>query len=516
MLNKLKKIKIESLLIVLIAVLAIIYFYYPIIEQIPVGTDAATYINEANWIVNNGDVPIPYQPTYYGFIAYVAPFTSLNIALLQEFTGLETQYPIMSIYQIFLILLLVFTSFLIGKIYSRLMSILLPIALLGSFSIIRLFMGSTVSNLLAFVFVSFIYYIIHQYVKNKNKKFIALMLLSLISLYLTHKYLTAPAFFVFIFFYAIYLFIVKHQIRTFIFSEIKKIGRYPLGIIIISAVSSIGYLIYAFYPVIVEGITAFWQTNNGDKFRGEILTSQYGGYLGPILFSFALIGIAFYVIKIRKHLLSFRVFPLFWIVILLVILQTYRLGIDFYYERIVFLAGVFIPLFAAYYIDFIVSKNSLSIKFKSLIVSFFIILITVTGVNRIVELYNNSNVVTKTHIEALQILNEVSKNDDIIYSHINGVSQTNHDTMISDRYIVKLSTDYASCPIDNFSCIAFNRPLEDESIDFFKENKIKYFLLMKPNSEGNTNIDNLVEKFSNNIYYKNLFNSNDAYLFELI
>jgi len=145
----------------------------------------------------------------------------------------------------------------------------------------------------------------------------------------------------------------------------------------------------------------------------------------------------------------------------------------------------------------------------------FVVIIIISGTSRVKNLYDNSNIVTNNQIEALNLLKTVSKNDDLIFSHVNGASQTNHDVMISERSIQHITTELKQCGENNDACLAFNQPDQESSITFFKNNNIKFFLLMKPNQEGNKNIDNLVEMFNNKILYNSLFNSDDALLFEL-
>ncbi|MFA6391489.1 MAG: hypothetical protein WCW66_01870 [Patescibacteria group bacterium] len=507
--------KLIALIVFLEVILALLVFYYPVIKPIPVGTDAITYINDAQWITSNQIVPKAYQATYNGFYAYPSPLTDINIVLINQFTGLDFTYPLFSIYQLFLIVLIVLTSYLVGKTFNSMTAVLFPIAVLGSFAIIRLFAGSTVSNLLAFTYVNIIYYLIYSYSRTKKNKLLLLIIFFIITLYFTHKYLTAPVLLITIALYIIYLFLINKQLKHILHSKLKKLGRYKGGIIILFVFSLIGYALYAYYPVIKEGIVSFWGSTNGDKFRGPILVSQYGEYLGPFLFTFGVTGIVFYIIQIRKNLLSYRIFPLFWILMLLIILQTYRLGIDFYYERIVFLAGVFIAFFAVYPLNYLLTKVRNNSKLFIFIMTMFVILI-ISSTSRVKELYDNSNIVTNNQIRALNLLKTVSKNDDLIFSHVNGVSQTNHDVMISERSIQHITTELKLCGENNDACLAFNQPDLKSSIYFFKNNNIKYFLLMKPNQEGNKNIDNLAEMFSNKIYYNSLFNSNDALLFELI
>lgn len=503
------------LVLFFIIILAIFVFYYPLQKPIPVGTDAVTYLNNAHWIVNNKVVPVAYQETYYGMHAYPSPLSSLNLALIYLFINLNLSYPIFSFYQLYILILIFLTSFLVGKIYNQRLAILFPTILIGSFGLSRLFLGSTISNLLVFSYINIVFYCIHKYLKIKNHKIWILIFIFTACIYFTHNYLTAPIFIPIFLFYIIFLLLVDKNFRFSIKVRLREVNPYLKGSIILFITGALVYLVYYYRPVIQEAINAFWRTNNVDKFRGAIAVSQYGGYLGQFVFNLAIVGIIFYLIKVRKNILSYRIFPLLWLIILLLILQTYRLGIDFYYERIVLLAGVFICLFTAYFINIIFERLLLKPISITLIIALLLIPTITNGVQRIKSLYDVSTVVSENQINVLNLLKRISQPDDIIFSHVNAVSQTNHDLMITDRNIKYNPVVLSSCQKDNESCLAFNSPDQDSSIKFLSSNNIKFFLFMKPGFEGSNEVERLISRYKTSNNYMILFDTSDAKLFKI-
>ncbi|MFA4930460.1 MAG: hypothetical protein WC570_01165 [Patescibacteria group bacterium] len=510
--NKIKYNFLLYLLLLLVVILGVLVFYYPTIKQIPIGTDATTYINDANWITNNGRVPAPYQPTYHGFLAYTAPFTSLNVALLHIFTHLNIIYPLFSAYQLVLIIFLLFSSYLVGKTYSRNMSILFPVTVICSYSIIRLFIGSTVSNLLAFCFINIIYYLVVKYFQSYRPKNLLLILLMLFAIYFTHNYLTAPIFIPSLILYFIIIFSINKKIRNVLIQKSRENKKIVIIVSLIIIVLVVNFLII-YNHIIKEAINSFWKSSIQDKFLGEIPINKYGNYLGPFLYTFAILGILMYALK-KDNILSYKVFPLFYLLILFIILQTYLIGINFYFERIVFLAGIFIPFFCAYFIDLAIGRFKYSNKILLTLLSLFIVIITISGVNKVKDLYDKSNNVTIDQVDVLKLLNTISLSTDMIVSNINAVSETNHDIMVSDRTILHVSTDTNKCLIDQ-ACISFNNPAKPESIDFFKKNNIRYVLLLYPNKDGNSELDSLSHLYAINKNFTAIFIKNDAQLFKL-
>lgn len=504
---------IVAILLFLEVVLGIFVFLYPVLKPVPPGVDAMVYINDVHWLVDNKSVPKPNQNTYHGSSAYVAPMTDLNLALMNILTGLDVVFPLFSVYQIILIVLIVLSSYLIGKIYGRFMSLLLPIAVLASFSLIRLFIGSTVSNLLAFVYMNIIYYLSYRYYLTKKFINIPLIVLVFISLFLTHNYLSAPVFTSVFILYALILLIVDKHLRSYVKSSLLSINKYlrTAGIVIIVAL--LAYLFIIYLPVFKEAKNAFWQNTVTSKFRGAVPISQYSTYLGPIVYFFATLGILFYVLHFKKNVLSYRSLPLLFTLALLILMQTSSLGINFFYERLVFLAAIVVALFSVYFITHVAIRFSNS-RYKMVVMALFVVMVIPSGVIQAKNLYNSSNKITRPQIEALNLLKSVSSFNDTIYSNISGVSETYHDQMVSDRYIAYFPTSPKNCINHEIRCLVFNSPDEQSSRQYFKENNINYFIFLKNNQEGNSLLDQLISKYQTAGYIE-LFSEKNVSLFKL-
>lgn len=493
-------------------ILSVFVFIYPVLKPVPPGVDSAVYINDVHWLVDNQTVPKPNQNTYHGSSSYLAPMTDLNISILNIITGLDVVSPLFSIYQILLIALIVLSSYLVGKIYGNLTAILLPITVMASFSLIRLFIGSTVSNLLAFVYMNVIYYLSFRYYITKKFVHILLIILLFISLFLTHNYLSAPIFVATFLLYALILIFIDNDLRYQVkkmFLSVNVSIRY-IGLFIIGGL--LFYLCMIYIPVFKVAKFAFWQNDTVDKFRGAITLSQFSTYLGPFVYTFAILGILFYFLNFKKNILSFRLLPFLYTFVLLILLQTSRLGINFFYERLVFLGAIMIALFATYFFSHIVLR--LDNTRYPIIIALFLTLVIPSGVNQAKTLYDNSNKITLPQIEALKLLKSVSTIDDVVYSNDNAVSGTYHDSIVSDRYIVYFSTTLNRCIENDIRCVSFNTPEMNDSKQYFKENGVKFFLFMKNSQEGNSVLDQLITKYRDAGYLE-LYLEKNVSLFEL-
>ncbi len=494
--------------------LGVAIFLYAVVKPVPPGVDAAVYINDVHWIVDNNTLPKPYQLTYHGSGAYTAPLTDLNLALLNIVTNLDIVFPLFSIYQIFLILLLLLSCYLVGRIYGKFSSILLPIALLGSFSIIRLFIGSTVSNLLAFVYINITYYFTYKYFATRKKIYPILIAVFLLALYLTHNYLTAP---IYILTYIVYVALLIGINKT-LRSEIKKIffalNRYFRLLAICLLFLPLLFFFKLYLPVFKEAKHAFWLSISSNKFMKVIPFSEFHTYLGDFVFVTACLGILVYVTRFKENIRSYKLLPVIFFIVIAGLSQTYKLGVNFYFERIIFLAGTVVAVFSAFYI-FQLSRMGFNRKIMVVISSIFIVLIVTAGANRVYNLYNQSNKVTAQQIEALRLLNQVSGKDDLVYSNFNAVSETYHDSMLTDRDIRYFSTSRTLCNAADVGCIALNTPSADSSLRYFKEKNVKYFLFMKNSFEGNGKLDALIALYQNN-HYISLFSGRDVSLFKIM
>ena len=504
------------IILVLITILGIFVFIPAIQKPIPPGVDAVTYINDVNWIFQNETLPDPYQPTYHSFLAYPSQGTDINLFVWSVITGLNVVYPLFNIYQIFLIILLIVSSYLVGGLYSRLVAILFPLALIGSFSIIRLFIGSTISNLLAFSFVNIIFYCVFQYVVCKNKRMAPLTIIILFSLLITHGYLTAPIFIATFFIFLFFLFFINRDTRIETVAIIKRIHWFVLISSLLIFLFFLVYLFFYYRDLFIEALNSFLRPSQNEKFREVIRFKQYGSYLGPFLFQIGTLGLLLYLARWKKNLLSFRVLPLLWIGMLALLLQTYRFGVDFFFERLIFLSGVFFALFAAYGVDALIKLRRITYSpVVFFIIAFFIVLVVSGGANQVQTLYASSNKVQSDHIQALKIVQTKTTIENQIFSNESAVSQTLHDVMIADRDFIYLKIGKTHCPQADAACYAFNEPNRENSINFFRENSINFFLLIKPSVDGDALVNDLSKVYQDSKLYDTLFLSPNVGLFKL-
>lgn len=508
---------IEYIIFILIIALGILIFIPAIQKPIPPGVDAATYINDVNWIFQNKTLPKPYQSTYHSFFAYPSQGTDINLFVWSVITGLNVVYPLFSLYQVFLIILLIGSSYLVGGLYSRRVAILFPIALIGSFSIIRLFIGSTVSNLLAFSFVNIIFYCVFQYIVYKNKRMIPLTIIILFGLFITHGYLTAPIFIPIFLLYLLYLLFVSQELKTEVVAIIKSVRRFVFIFGLFILLFFLAYLFLYYRDLFTEAINSFLRPSQNEKFREVIRFAQYGSHLGPFLFQIGALGLLLYLARWKENLLSFRILPIFWIGVLALLLQTYRFGVDFFFERLVFLGGVFFALFAAYGVDALTKLRRMTHLpvLIPLTIALFSVLAVSSGANQVRTLYASSNKVQPDHIQALKIVQVKATIDDMVFSNENAVSQTVHDVMIANRDFAYLKIGKAHCSQVDTACHAFNEPDRENNIQFFRENNIQFFLLMKPSVDGDALVDNLRKVYQNSEHYDTIFLSSNAALFKL-
>lgn len=502
-------------LLIDVMVLGVFLYLYPIQKPIPVGGDAAAFITDSQWIADHGTLLQPYQPTYHGFRAYVSPFTDVLLTVLHEVTGLDITYPLFSLYQIFLIELLLATSFLVGRLYGRLASLLFPLSLLGSFSIIRLFMGSTVANLLAFSLVNVSFYCLARFQDTKRKILLIPLLLSVVALYYTHNYLTAPVFFAALLVYFLLALVVLRGFRNVLANTLRPPRGWPFWAILLGVPTVLIVFTVIYLPIVREAVVAFWQTASTGRFDNPILATQYGTYIGQYLFPIGVLGLAFsLILQFRFRGRFYRFFPLLWIGLLLLLLQSYRFGIRFYYERIVFLSGVFLPFFAAYAIVHFGRSRRDSRWQLGLLIAVFIVLVIYTGSQRIQDLYDRSNKATPSQVAALQLLRRLAGNDPatVVYSHENAVSQTAHDIMVSNQTIRYFPLK--ECVDASALCRAFSFPFLQTSKQTFVQEHVRFFLFMKPSAESNDYVDRKVPVYRE-AGYPLLYESNDVWLFAL-
>ena len=193
-------------------------------------------------------------------------------------------------------------------------------------------------------------------------------------------------------------------------------------------------------------------------------------------------------------------------------IKTYLLGNPQVTTTALFLGGIAIALFAAYFFVTCFQFVRVSRIVLTVVIGIFLSLTIRSGVLQVHSLYNRSNLVTDNQITALQVLRDTTPENTVVYSHTNGVSQTSHDVMIAERSISHFSTFY--CEKLDVNCQAFNDPMNDKSKRVFITNGVQYFLFMKPSVEGSEILDRLIRKYRSP-NYSVVYQANDVWLFQM-
>lgn len=493
--------------------LGILVFVYPVQKPVPPGVDASSYIYGARWITEHQQIPLPGQPTYQGLRAYTAPITDINLSILHQLSGLDLTFPLFSYYQLGLVLLLLLSSYLVGQMYGGYVSLLYPLFVLGSFAVIRLFIGSTVANLLAFSFINVLYYLSLSYQRRRRSGLLWIGGLLLVALFMTHNYLSAPiTLTVFVLYVAVVLTFqpaLRHQLT-------RRIRAMPVWGKLSTLVTIVILGIFAvnkYLPVVNEARQAFWHTTPG-KFMNVIAVSQYPVYLGPTVFTIGVIGMLLFVFHRPRVVFGAQAFPLLWMVVLSALLQAYRLGVTFFYERIVFLGGMFIALFAAYALSRVIKNQHRAPRSVATIVALVVILVITEGITQVKSLYDKSNLITQSQLTALRVIKTTVPADAVIYSNYNALSQTAHDVLMSDHGIAHVGTNPSKCAGDAL-CQSFTSPTRTESDSYFRQHDMRYFLFLKPSVDGNEILTRLERNYQTSGKFDTLFQSADAVLLRI-
>lgn len=497
-------------LIAIIGLASVIYFY-PIRNQVPPGADSSVYVNDVRWILENHRLPKPNEALTHGIQAYPSPGTDFVVTSIVLLTGLPV-ITAFAWYQLLLIILLFFTSYLVGQLYSKRIALFSLVALLGCFALYRLYIGSTVSNLMAFSIINLIFYFSIVLSRATRKIFyVAVLALLFILLYLFHSYLTAPIFIGAYAAYFIFLTLTKSEFRTHVSLFIRRSPRQVLIVFGLFILSVILILANKYRAIGFQAMEAFTSPGTGDKFQYIVEWKQIGSLLGQPIWNLALLGLFIFLSSWKKNFHSWRIFPLLWLVVLWVLMQSYKFGVNFYFERLVFLAGVFTALFAAISI----AKGVHEKKATLLLIFLFVSIMVVSGTDYMVTLFKASNKVGDDQLAALEILANRVKPTDVVFSNNNGVSQTRHDVIITDANITYYPSVQANCPVNDRICKSFASPGSKQAVDVLEKDFVQYILLLKPNYESNSDLDVLAKKYSIHPRFKILYTSNEAYVFQL-
>ncbi|HCJ52886.1 MAG: hypothetical protein A2898_02875 [Candidatus Kerfeldbacteria bacterium RIFCSPLOWO2_01_FULL_48_11] len=503
------------LVVILVAIVSGI-FSYSLKKPIPPGVDSETYINDANWILDNEKIPAPKQALYNHLKAYVTFEIDILIVVLKQFTGLNIVFPLFSLFQLFLIVFLCLTTYLVGSVFSRTIGVISIAFIAINYGYFRLFNGSSVSNLLAFSLLNLFFYFLYQWhVSVKKVSYFILLVITIGSLFFTHRYLTAPILLFSIPLYAIIIFASHKKAREYFFVGAKHIlnSKTLTASIFFLATITLFILINYLSPIVVETLNSFFGVESESKFQKVITFGLYPDYIGPLLLIMGILGVIVFLLSQYQNKIH-KIFPLFWTVILLGIFpNVHYFGITFYYERLIFLGSTFLALFAAILVDFLYHRFIHLVRSPAtliLVSSFLTVLIVSAGVRMNVDLANRSNYVEEGHIEAFNILRSLTLKDETVISNTSRVSQTSHDRIISDRNI----KNYSFASTQDASLIFFN-PDDEATIEYLKNNGIRFIVLQKPSLEGEKLLQQSEELFFASQSFESVYHSADVSIFKL-
>jgi len=479
---------ITNIISILTIVLICFVFSYHLRKPIPSGVDAINYIPGAQWIEKTGNAPDTYSPIQLGYVGYTSPLPSLDLAILQEISSINLTYPLFSIFQMLVLILLCLTTYLVGSIYSKIAGIFSMFFLMISTGIIFLFTSSTIANLLALSLINVLFYIIYKFQKTKNKKYVILFIIFLTALFFTHRQLTFPLFLVV---FPVYCLIIafksKNSVKFYLYRIKTSIKRNKIFSIVCFAVLAVilSYIIYelANYlnSIVTEWYKAYVIEDRTSKFGKLITPSDWIDYLGLIYTSFSLLGLIIIIKKIalnKKY--SFYIFPLVWIAISLLLSLINYFGISFEAMRWFYQSYIFLALFSGIAV-FEILKSFVFKKFlSSIIITIIIIIITIQGVKTNLLYSNTTNFVEDDDIALFELAyNKTSYGEKILidnYTRYHGYENLLiHAERILDYNLGKTAS------MSNESTL----------LQYMTENKIRFIITRKQNLKNNNQLDSM-------------------------
>lgn len=495
----------SNIALLLTIILVCFVFSYHLKKQMPSGVDATNYIPAAQWIEKTGNVPDTYEPIQLSFSAYTSPLPSLNLAILQQFSGINITYPFFSILQMIILIFLCLTTYLVGSTYNKIAGIFSMLFLVISEGISFLFTSSTIANLLALSFINILFFSIYQFQKNKSKKNIVLFLIFFTALFFVHRQLTFPLFLVVFPLYCVILFFKSKETIKIYFTRIidaLKRNKLILVISLIILATIIGYIGYKIgiylYSIIAEWYKAYVIEDRSNKFSGLIMPSDWFKYFGMFFASFSIFGIIIVIKKItadKKY--NFYLFPIIWIAVALLLSLINYFGVSFEAMRWIYQSYIFMALFAG----IAVSETLIALRDRKIIVTSVATLILVIIINQgiyINKIYSDrTNFVTEDDIDAFKIAYENSKYGDKILINKNPLDCGYDKLLVNMERIFDYSLG-----------VEASAKNEDALINYMNDNNIKIIIVRKENFKNNSELDNM-----NNI--KKIYQNNVDEVYEL-
>jgi len=452
--------KIISLIIPYIMLIGVFVLFFiltlpNLIEGVPPGGDSNVYIMDSYSQLETNSYFSRYYSEYLGRNLYESPIHSLILITMHKITGLDIEYPLFSIYQYGLIMLIFLLIFLITKklfnIYSAIITTFSILAFNGFYF---LFYSSTVANFFGTVLILLALLAI---LTLPIKKLYFIIALLLIALFFTHKSLT--------FIFALL------TIAVYFGLHIKKIYKWFLGLnlrlklFVLILLSIILITFIYFYMPITNIINPEIYSTTG-RFRGEISFSSYIGSVGGVMVAFFLIFPFINKYKVyskRKLYVLYLIYIwIFWGIIFSLLPYF---GVYFYSYRMFYMIWplVYIPVIFC----FLTLLKRLSKKYKALLITLFFIFIFCTAIMSNQSISNSTIFINENQVSSLQYIKEHTLYGERILTNINNIHPYN--ISVATRVFVKRYYD--------------DFPLALE-VDYLKENKISYIFIAEGDKKG--------------------------------
>ncbi|XOU94764.1 MAG: hypothetical protein ACNFW9_01725 [Candidatus Kerfeldbacteria bacterium] len=428
--------KSKNIILSIVIIIAVISFLFIITMQYnvsgsPMGGDSSVYIMDAYSKMETGDYFTRYHSDYLQRSLYESPIHSLILIVVNKITGLDIEYPLFTVYQYLLVILIfVFTYVLTRYLFDDKIAVLAMISSLSFTGFYFLFYSSTVANFLGILIVLIM---LIGMLKLTTKQLFILIPVGILLLFFTHKSLT----FIFSLFTAMCLFF--WYIPT-IWNNFKKL-RPKLRSTIILVLVIIIFIVFAFFLLpLLDNVNRLNYSESGN-FRAEITFSTYVAIVGGIMSLFFIVSPFIFkknIFSKRKRIVFSAIY--FWVLLGIIFSLLPYIGIYFYSSRMLYMIWPFIYIISSY--AFLTLLKPLLKTQRVLILIIFIVLVSRTTIVTNKDIATRTIFIDESQVKALQYLKNQSSYGDTILTNYNNIHPFN--IAISTRVFSRVDYSYFS------------------------------------------------------------------------
>lgn len=498
------------LLFLLVITLIFAVYLYPLHMKLPSGGDSFQYMRTVNWINTHGEIPSAYQELDYGNHAYSQPFILVLLSVFSQVTGMteieDLIFPGFEIFQVILLLIFGMSFYLLGSLVNRRVGFLSMFLVIASYSVIRLYMGAGMANLTSIALVNLLIYIIYAHIIKDNKaRHWFLLFFLLVALYWAHKYFTFPLFgLVMMSVGLVYLARYPGKFKKWLEKMGSLLMKYwHLCLMVVVVVCAVGILLYLKYLPMVQEIWQVLVVPSSNRFMETVPLWNYDNYVGLPVFYLGLLGmlgVIFKAMKQKKWPKFYLLFGLIWIVYCFLLSLVNHLGVNFYMERFVYQMGIMMILFAALFLDTLVTwlKNK---RLGMIIVVVMLCWSVIYGTNQIWILKDSSTWWLDRQIETYKYVNSITEDGEAILTNFNTLSPGYDYYFVPERRVYRgVLNEFAK---DDTPERLFN---------FLNEKGIKHVLFTSPDRIGGNNP--VLRFLKNEYYFEKIFDNGVGLIFE--